>query len=412
MHIAHFTNTYHPVISGVVRSIDTFRQALTALGHNVFIFAQVASDHKDEEPFIFRYPTLELPLTHHFPLAIPISPFMDKLLPSLKLDVIHSHHPFLLGQAAATKAHELDVPLIFTFHTRYRDYSHYISLNQELVKDVIDVWLGDYMVKCHHIVVPSDSIKQMLADEYGITNQITTIPTGIDLKPYQAADRQTIRQKHGWGEDKVLISIGRLAKEKNWETLFAAAAQVIDRLDWVRLVILGDGEERKALTKYAQELGIADHVEFTGLIPFDQVPLYLKAADLFCFASMTETQGLVTMEALAAELPVVAVDATGTGDVIEHGQQGLLTENNSSALAQAIIQVLEDPDLLQRFRQAAVDRAQHFDMKLQAEKLVEVYHQAIADKKAGQTVKVDKRKRIFDLIVEEEQLEKLLGLSS
>jgi 1,2-diacylglycerol 3-alpha-glucosyltransferase len=412
MRIAHFTNTYHPVVSGVVRSISTFRQALTALGHNVFIFAQVASDYKDEEPFIFRYPSIELPLTHNFPLAIPISPFMDKLLPSLKPEVIHSHHPFLLGRTAATKAEELGVPLVFTFHTRYREYSHYISLNQQLVKDAIDLWLGDYMVKCHHIVVPSDSIKQMLVDKYGVTEQVTTIPTGIDLKPYQAADRQTIRQQHGWGKDKVLISIGRLAKEKNWETLFAAAAQVIGRLDGVRLVILGDGEERKALNKYAQELGIADQVEFTGIIPFDQVPLYLKAADLFCFASTTETQGLVTMEALAAELPVVAVDATGTGDVIEQGQQGLLTENDSTALAQAIIRVLEDPDLLARFRQAAIERARYFDMKLQAEKLVEVYHQAIEDKKAGHTVNVDKRKKIFDLIIEEEQLDKLLGHSS
>ncbi len=409
MHIAHFTITYHPVISGVVRSISSFRQALTELGHNVFIFAQQASDYKDTEPFIFRYPAIDLPLAHHYPLTIPISLFVDKLLPSLKLDVIHSHHPVLLGQAAASKAHELDLPLVFTFHTRYRDYSHYISLNQKLVKEAIDRWVGDYMQKCHHIVVPSDGIKQMLADEYGVTDQVTTIPTGINLEAYEAADGQPIRQARGWGRDKVLISIGRLAKEKNWEILLAAVARVMQKRADVRLVIIGEGEERKTLTKYAQELGIASRVEFTGLIPFADTPSYLKAADLFCFASVTETQGLVTMEALAANLPVVAVAATGTSDVVEHGQQGLLTDNNSQALALAIEQVIADEALWHRFKQATRERAKFFDMKRQAQKLVDVYQQAIEDQKANRFVSVDKRKKIFEFIIDEEQWYKLLG---
>lgn len=409
MHIAHFTNTYHPVISGVVRSVSAFRQALTELGHNVFIFAQHASDYKDSEPFIFRYPAIDLPLAHNFPLTIPISPFVDKLLPSLKLDIIHSHHPVLLGQAAASKADELNLPLVFTFHTRYREYSHYISLNQDLVKDAIDVWLGEYMQKCHHIVVPSDSIKQMLADVYGVTSQITAIPTGINIEPYQAADGQIIRQRRNWGNDKVLISIGRLAKEKNWETLLAAAAKVMKKRDDVRLVIIGEGDEHKALAKYAKKLGAAERIEFTGRVSFEDVARYLKAADLFCFASTTETQGLVTMEALAAGLPVVAVNASGTRDVIEHGKQGLLTDNDSDALAGAIEQVLEDEALRQRFKQATTARARLFDIKVKAQELVDVYHQAIEAKKANRPVNVDKHKKIFSLIIDEEHWNKLLS---
>lgn len=410
MHIAHFTNTYHPVVSGVVRSISTFRQGLTELGHNVFIFAQHASDYKDSEPFVFRYPAVDLPLTHNFPLAIPISPFVDRLLPSLKPNVIHSHHPFLLGQAAANKADELELPLIFTYHTRYREYSHYISLSQDLVKEAIDRWVGEYLQKCHHIVVPSESIKQMLADEYGLTRQVTAIPTGIDLTPYRKADDHTVRQQRGWGQDKVMISIGRLAKEKNWDTLLAAAGQVMqDRTD-VRLVIIGGGEERKALEKQARDLGVADRVEFTGVIPFDEVPPHLKAADLFVFASRTETQGLVTMEAMAADLPVVAVDATGTRDVLTHQQEGLLTDNDSQALAQAMERVLGDEELFHRFKEAAQKRAESLDMKLQAERLVDVYHQAIEDKKADRLVPVDKGKKIFRKIIDEEQLSRLLGL--
>ncbi|MCB0211305.1 MAG: glycosyltransferase [Anaerolineae bacterium] len=411
MHIAHFTNTYHPVISGVVRSIDTFRQGLTGLGHNVFIFAQSTSDYKDKEPFIFRYPAIDLPLTHKFPLTIPVSSFVDKLIPSLKLDVIHSHHPFLLGRAAASNAESYGVPLVFTFHTRYREYSHYVALNQDFVKDAIDYWLGHYMERCHHIVVPSESIKKMVAEVYGVTSQVTVVPTGIDLRPFKAANPAVIRQKRGWGEDKVLISIGRLAEEKNWKTLVEAAGHVFKKHQNARLVIIGEGDQREELETLAEEMGIAQQVEFTGKVPFDEIPLYLKAADLFCFASTTETQGLVTMEALAAELPVVAVEASGTQDVVEQGKQGLLVDNDSQALAKAIDQILSDEARLHQFQEATLARAEYFDMTRQAEKMVEVYHQAIDDQRAERWVQVDKAKKIFDLIIDEKKLEQFFGFS-
>ena len=157
-------------------------------------------------------------------------------------------------------------------------------------------------------------------------------------------------------------------------------------------------------------MGVAGRVEFTGVLPFDKVPHYLKAADLFVFASVTETQGLVTMEAMAADLPVVAVAATGTQDVVTDGQEGLLTDNDSGALAQAIERVIGDETLRQRFTQAAYQKAKSLDNKLQAQKLVDVYQQAIADKKADRLVRVDKRKRIFNLIIDEEQIARFFGL--
>jgi glycosyltransferase involved in cell wall biosynthesis len=409
LHIAHFTNTYHPVISGVVRSVSSFRDALTNLGHNVFIFAQDASDCEDTEPFIFRYPTLALPLPGEFPLAIPFSSFISNVLPILKLDVIHSHHPFLLGQAAARQAQDLDVPLVFTYHTRYREYSHYIALNQELVKDVIDRWLGDYMQQCHHIIAPSESIRHLLVEDYGITEQVTIIPTGIDPEPFQKADGQSLRQERGWANDKVLVSVGRLAPEKNFNTLLQAAALVIEQDPRVRLVLIGDGDEREALEDLAAELEISDRVEFTGKVPFDDVARYLKAADLFCFASVTETQGVVTTEAMAAGLPIVAVDATGTSDVVTHGQEGLLTENNHEALAQSIARVLNDDALRQRLKDGASKKIELFDMKELAQKLVDVYEQARQDKAANRLVNVDKQQHAFRLI-DEEQWQRLLGL--
>ncbi|GAB4581312.1 MAG: glycosyltransferase family 4 protein [Anaerolineales bacterium] len=399
MHIAYFTNFYHPVINGVVRSVSAFRQALTALGHNVFVFAQHAPDYEDTEPFIFRYPAIQLPIQAKIPAAIPISPFVDRLLPSLKLDVIHTHHPFLLGQTAANKAEELGLPLIFTFHTRYRQYVHYFPLPQETVqeflRDAVDIWMGEFMQKCHHLVVPSESIKLQMKEEYGIERGVTVIPTGIDLRPYEQADGQAIRAARGWGNDQVIISVGRLAPEKNWKTLLEAIAQLVLSRPAVRLALIGDGPSLEELKNLAQELGIAQNVEFVGIVPFQDIPRYLKAADLFAFASTSETQGLVTIEALAAGLPVVAVDATGTRDVIRNGQDGLLTDNTPESLARAIARLLENKTLYQFFKNAALNRAKDFDLMTQSQRLLAVYTQAIEDKKANLTIVAPKAKKFL-----------------
>ena len=410
MHIAFFSNTYLPVVSGVVRSIELFRQAMTELGHNVFVFAPRARGYEDKTPFVFRYPSLEIGLGYDVQMAIPVSPFVNQLLPSLKLDVIHSHHPFLLGETAAEKAEKLGVPLVFTFHTRYREYSHYVGLEQELVKEVIHRWLSDYLRKCHHIILPSHSIKQMLTDEYGVTQQLTVVPTGIDLTPFDRADGQGIRAARGWGDDTVLISVSRLAKEKNWDTLLQAAAKVFSQRKATRLAAIGDGVERKTIEKMAYELGIADRVDFVGKVPFAEVPNYLKAADIFCFASITETQGLVTLEAMAAGLPVVAVEASGTREAVEHDQQGLLTPNDSDALARAMEQMLDNPAKLAQFGEAARKRAEAFSQQQQAKKMLAAYEQAIEDHKAGRFVPVPKPKGILETIIDKEAWSKLLGL--
>lgn len=386
MQIAYFTNTYLPVVNGVVQVVHTFRRMLSQQGHNVFIFAQNSRGYQDKEPFVFRYPAFTLPMYPHYPITLPISQQINWLLPSLKLDVIHSHHPFLLGTIAAKKAAELDMPLVFTYHTRYQEYSHYVPLNQKLVKAVIRRHLSGYMQKCHHILVSSQSSKEELVNVYGVANQITVVPLGLDLSLWQAAAGQTVRQVRGWGNDTVLISVGRLAKEKNWPTLLKAVASILKTRPGTRFVLIGDGNERKSLEKLAQELSIAPQVEFTGVLPHPQVIAHLKAADLFCFASITETQGLVTLEAMAAELPVVAVNASGTCDAVTHESEGLLTPNEDLALSQAISRVLDSPALRNRLAGAALKRAQTFNIEALAGKILSVYEQAREDHRAGRYV--------------------------
>ena len=392
MHIANFTNTYLPVISGVVRSVRSFRDELTHRGHNVFIFAQEQMDYTDKDPFIFRYPSLNLPTGIDIPTAIPISPFIDRLIPAIKLDVIHTHHPFLLGNTAATKAQELNLPLVFTFHTQYREYTHYVPFPMETVqnfiKSTVDRLLQDFMRRCQHIIIPSESMRETLVNNYGLKNNFTVIPTGVDLEAYRTASGEKIRKKRRWEKDIVMISIGRLAPEKNWPTLLHAAALVIKDIPQFRFVLIGDGTDRKSLEELAKELGIQKRVTFTGSLSFAETPSYMKAANLFGFASITETQGLATLEAMAAGLPVVAVEASGTRDILKHGQQGYLVENSPEALAAAIKRLLSNPERMQKFAQAAYKKAQSFNIENLTGKLLDVYEQAIRDKKKNRYVAV------------------------
>jgi 1,2-diacylglycerol 3-alpha-glucosyltransferase len=389
LHIAFFTNSYHPVLNGVVRSVASFREVLMKQGHNVFVFAQADGNYKDNEPFIFRYP-MSLPLPGDISAAIPVSPFVDQLLPALKLDVIHTHHPILLGQTAARKAAELNLPLVFTFHTQYWEYTHYVPFPQEAIQDflknAVHKWLREFMQKCQHIVIPSESMKEILIRNYGLEERYTVIPTGMDLEPYRCANWKSLRNEKGWQDKTVLISVGRLAPEKNWDTLLQAFAKVCSQLPNLQLVLIGDGPAKETLEALSAELGIAEHVTFTGPLPFAEVPCYLKAADAFTFASVTETQGLVTMEAMAAGLPVVAVDGSGTRDIVDHSEQGILVENNPDALAEGIKKLLSDPQQMKHFSSNALKKASTFDINQLGKQLVGVYEQAIQDKKENRYV--------------------------
>lgn len=389
MHIAFFTNYYHPVVNGVVRSVASFRENLMKQGHNVFIFAQSDSSYKDTEPFIFRYPSLSLPLGE-ISAALPVSPFVDQLLPLLKIDVIHTHHPILLGQTAARKAAELDLPLVFTFHTQYWEYTHYIPFPQEAVqeflKHAVHRWLREFMQKCQHIILPSESMREILVRDYGLHERYSVIPTGTNLDPFLNADGKALRSENGWQDETVLVSVGRLATEKNWDTLLRAFAKVHEKHPDARLVLIGDGNARPSLEALASELDITDQITFTGALPFEEIPRYLKAADVFAFASVTETQGLVTIEAMAAGLPVVAVDGPGTRDIVEHGKQGLLVENHPDALANGLSKLLSNPERIKRLSNSALKKARTFDINQLGKQLVGVYEQAIQDKQENQYV--------------------------
>lgn len=385
LRVAMYTNVYRPTTNGVVTSVDFFRRGLNEIGHDVFLFAPGAGECEDIEPYIFRYLALKIP-GRNYPLAVPVSRFADRLLPRLKPHVLHANHPALLGSVAAQKSKELNVPLVFTYHTRYREYAHYASfIPKELTQDFLLIWLANFMKDCHQIVVPSQSIKDLLREEHGVEEGVEVVSTGVDPTPFLACNREDSRARLGLKGD-ILVSSGRLAKEKNFPLLLEAFALIAPKRPEASLYILGDGDDREALRKLSVDLNIADRVFFPGLVPSAEIPLYLTAADLFFFASVTETQGLVTLEAMAAGLPVVAVNATGTADLVEHGKNGLLTSATPEALAEAALSLLENPEMRREFSVKAQARSLDFGLVTQARKMEKAYRCAMERHKAGKNI--------------------------
>ena len=234
------------------------------------------------------------------------------------------------------------------------------------------------MAKCHHIVAPSQSIKNLLENNYGIEDHVSVVPTGIDAKRFSKYSREQARHELGWDpHETILISVGRLAKEKNFDLLLEAFALL--KQENLRLVIVGGGDERANLEKLAEGL----KVTFTG--PQD-VPIRLAASNLFVFASVTETQGLVTLEAMASGLPVVAVYASGTRDAVSP-ECALLTQATPEALARGIEEMLSRTDL-HREAEAARLQASHFSLLNQGKAMLEVYRQAQAAHRDQQRVMV------------------------
>lgn len=376
LRVAMFTNVYLPNTNGVVVSIEAFRKALTLLGHHPYIFAPDSGPIADRAPYVFRYPAVELPL-QKYPLTLPVSPYVDHLLLNLKPQVLHANHPALLGRVAQRKSEELDLPLVFTYHTRYADYAHYARpLPEERVKEFIQAWLGHFMSGCHQLVVPSQSIRELLYQDYPIESEVAVVPTGVDLARFGQLTRAEARRRLGWPQsERILISVGRLAKEKNFEQVLQALALLPDEL---RLCLVGAGEELNNLQALAAELGIVERCHFAGLVSFEEIPTYLSAADLFVFASVTETQGLVTLEAMASGLGVAAVDGSGTRDTV-NAECAELCQPDPQSLAEAVRRMLLRPDCAEQARR----RAEQFDLVAQARQMVEVYHAAIQAHRDG-----------------------------
>lgn len=227
MRIGIFTNCYLPMVNGVVGAVSLLRRGFEEQGHEAHIFAPAFDDFADGEERIYRYPALDLTRDVKYPVAVPYSARISRILDKLPLDIIHCHHPFVLGPLGYRVAGRKNIPTVYTFHTQYEQYSHYIPLPVGLVNRISRHKIYRFCQTVAQITTPAESARQLLTT-YGVTNPIAVIPNPTLLNT-GAVDGGAIRAKYGLQNEKLLINIGRVAAEKNLALLLKAFRAMLDQ---------------------------------------------------------------------------------------------------------------------------------------------------------------------------------------
>jgi glycosyltransferase involved in cell wall biosynthesis len=385
MNIAIFTNNYLPNPYGVSMSIESFRGELEKLGHTVYIFAPKTKGFKDKNPNVFRFPSVDINYKISFPLAIPYSHQIDRILEKLEIDVIHSQHPNLLGWVAKKWAKRKNVPLVFTWHTLYDQYAHFAPpfIPQKLAKWWTISNAVKYANRADQVIVPTESVGEIIKT-WGVKNQhMVDIPTGVAEENFAFAEGKSIREKYQIADDEILlVLISRFTAEKNAEFLLRAVVLALQKNSKVKFLAGGDGYLLDALKVLTEDAGVSERVIFTGFIGNDVKKNYYAAGDIFVFASKSETQGMIISEALYAGLPVVAVSATGVKDMVINGVDGFLVTEDEEEFSAAILKLAENDNLRKIFSKNAKKIArENYTAKASASKLMVVYENAIKRKK-------------------------------
>lgn len=378
MRIGFFTCNASPLLNGLAVSIQQFALHLRRLGHRVYIFAPRYPGRQEAEPDTYRFPSLRVPTHHRYALPIPAAAVgLRRLIPRLGLQVIHVHHPFLVGPYARRLARRLRVPCVFTYHTLYEHYAHYLPVVSSLAARVAEARSYAFANQADLVIAPTSGVRQRLLT-HGVTSPIEVIPTGIEPPEEPEESKTQIRRCLGVPEDgQVLLYVGRLAREKNLELLLRAVRAAVRGAPNLTLLVVGEGDEERSLQRLATHLEIADRVHFVGPVPHQAVGCWYRAADLFVFPSVSETQGLVVLEAMAYGLPVLAIRSVGTSDFIVDGVSGALANDAENDFVQRLLTLLRDGASLHRYAEQGRARAMQMTAEASAVRLLEAYERLL-----------------------------------
>lgn len=340
MKIAMMTNNYKPFIGGVPVSIERLTVSLKNLGHEAVVFAPTYENMEKEEDVV-RYRSLIKSVCKGAAVPDGLDPAIERAFRAGNFDVIHVHHPMVIGWTALHLSQKYHVPVIFTYHTRYEQYLHYLGMS--CMKDVMPAYIRAFSAKCDGVIAPTPGMKEYL-QEICVETPVSVLPTGLPYDAFCPGKEQAgmLRGKIAGDKKYLFCTVARLAKEKNLEFLMESLSlrKKQGKSDF-RLMLVGEGPEELHLKKYARQLDLEGEIYFAGKVPNDEIKNYCAAADCFLFASTTETQGIVSLEAMAAGTPVLAVDATGTRDIVKDGINGYLTEESVIAFAEKLEWVLQ-----------------------------------------------------------------------
>lgn len=380
LRIGLFSESFRPVQNGVTTSLLTLIDGLRTRRHRVWVFAPENEQQTEPEINVLRFPSFVTSLNPGYPLAYPFLPriTLASQFSRLRLDVVHTHTPFVLGLTGANLALSRGIPLVTTFHTFYSQYSHYVPLFPDsMTQNLLEVYLPWYYNRCAAILCPSEVAAEALR-QMGVESTIEVVPTGIALPRAEYRTplaRNQTRESLGLTADTpLLLFAGRMAQEKNLIWLLTNLGKVLQTVPSAKLALAGDGPFREELEREADRLHIRDSVLFLGPLARKQLDPLLAAADVFCFPSPSETQGLVIGEARASGTPTVAIDAGGAPETIREGVDGFrVPEGDSDLFVHRIVQLLCDDGLREKMRSNALRNAHDFVPERMIERVVDVY---------------------------------------
>lgn len=383
MKICMFTNTYLPHVGGVARSVSFFAEDLRKLGNDVLIIAPTFSDHEiaqGNDPDVVRVPAIQNFNGSDFSVRIPIPFMIDEKIDEFNPDIVHSHHPFLLGDAAIRAAYRRNLPLVYTHHTLYEQYTHYVSADSDIMKQLAIHLSTEYANLCTRVVSPSESIASLIKKR-GVTIPIEVIPTGVDVNHFSSGDGKFFRKQHSIPEGKVVLGhLGRLAPEKNLEYLCQSVLGALKREPGLfSFLVVGSGPSASRIQELFTKEGVSEALVMTGKMEGDDLVNSYSAMDLFLFSSKSETQGMVLAEAMAASLPVIALDASGVREVVEDKINGRLLEEDASVeiFTDTICQSASDKKIRKEWSQKAFTTAKKFSRENTAGKMAALYRDMV-----------------------------------
>lgn len=370
MRIVFVTNNYKPYSGGVVSSIDATMQELLLQGHDVVLVTLdfLGDVHQDPVHVVrIACPIRFMYKQNH--MAVPIQPTQQllKLVKKYAPDIIHVHHPFLLGVSGLEVARILDIPCVFTYHTMYEQYAHYVPMPHALSTSIIRLVVARFCSSVDGIIVPSSSIKNYVRN-HGVIAPVEVIPSSLRTHFLLSHNHQTQEKEKQYFE---LLLVSRFTKEKNIPFVF----DVFKRLSIdVRLTLVGYGTEYENIKQLALEVFKLPHERVRFIHKPEQHDLLglYRCADLFLFPSKTDTQGLVMAEAMSQGLPVIALDGPGQRDIICNGENGFIVADAEQA-AIMIQNIMNNGDMHQKLRRGALATAQNYLPSVQVQQLLDFY---------------------------------------
>jgi 1,2-diacylglycerol 3-alpha-glucosyltransferase len=379
MNICMMTNTYLPHVGGVARSVHTFAKEFRKQGHQVLVvaptFPETGDSNNGDEEGVVRLPAIQQFNGSDFSVRLPLTALYNATIDSFEANIIHSHHPFLLGDTALRIAANKHVPVIFTHHTLYEEYTHYVPLDSPALKQFTIELSTQYANLCDAVIAPSESIAKLI-EKRGVEVPIEIIPTGINVEEFGRGRGAAFRKTLGIAPGAFVAGhVGRLAREKNLDYLSRAVCRFLKQSPGAMYLLVGAGpmeDEIRAIFAAEKLTGcLCMPGKRTGQ---DLLDAY-AAMDVFVFSSFSETQGLVVAEAMAAGVPVVALDAPGVREVVQTGKNGYLLDANAgeNSFATCLQDLKSKPEMRKELRIGAKRTAVRFSSETCAERAIALY---------------------------------------